>query len=109
MSFEVSPHWSSANAIPLAVVRYKGKQPGDKVLAKAARRQKRGTACWEGTGATQLTLVLRVVKYRQKHVDGTPGHTIRVWFKRMLPSTPPMFPTYKGSYFTQEGAAYCEV
>ena len=108
MSFEITPHWATAgNWVPNVVTRYSGTDFGESVSNAQARHKKRATACWTGTDARRVRLVVRAVKFRARTMDGDPGHGLRAWFSPMGRRMSPMNRTWRGSLGNQD-AYFCE-
>ncbi len=71
LSITVRAPWEGATGyVTNVALRYKGKQPGDKVGFTAARASTRGTSCWAGT--TEDAATIKVV-VRRVQVQGYGG------------------------------------
>ena len=73
MSALVGAPWEGTTGYVTEVVfRYGGEQTGDAVTLAEARTKRRGSGCWAGTNAGELTVPLTIRKVR---VQGTTGRT----------------------------------
>jgi hypothetical protein len=107
MSFNVNPRWSTADAVTNVVTRYAHTQIGQLIKDKVARHKKRATACWRGTSAHRIFMIVRVVKFRHKDHDGNPGHALRAYFRTTRAATPPVTRTWHGALGNQD-AYWCD-
>ena len=72
MSMTVTAPWEGATGYVTTVAfRYGGEQPGDEVGFREARSKSKGTACWAGTTADEITIPLTV---RKVWVEGVRHH-----------------------------------
>ena len=75
---------------------------GDKISNRVAKHKRRATACWAGTNAGEVHMVVRAVKFRGPALGGGTGHALRAWFNPMRSSTPYWNRTYRGSLGNQD-------
>jgi hypothetical protein len=107
MSFNFNPRWSTADSVTNVVTRYAHTQIGQLIRDKVARHKKRATACWRGTSAHRIFMIVRVVKFRHKDHEGNPGHALRAYFRTTRAATPPMTRTWHGAVGNQD-AYWCD-
>jgi hypothetical protein len=108
MSFVFNPRWANVtDAVTNVVTRYAHTQVGDRVSNRVAKKKRRATACWAGTDARRVRMLVRAVKFRGPALGGGEGHALRAWFQPMKSATPPKSPTYRGSLGNQD-AYYCK-
>lgn len=92
LSMTVQAPWEGSTGYTTVVAfRYAGHHVGDTVGFADARSQKRGSACWGGTGHADLTIPLTVRKVTVRGNFGPTDGTIayadvtQSWLKPMLP------------------------
>lgn len=93
--YVISPD-SELGAENLAVVRYKGKQPGDRVSVKSSAKAKRATQCWAGTKQARVTLRMRVHHFTVRYPGAPSEKAIRPYFAPTLRSLGKPWRTQKG-------------
>lgn len=102
MTVSVAPRWQALNAVPLVAFRYANTTIGQHISNAVAQAKRRGSPCWAGTTARDVSMAIRVVKYPQRTISGQPGTAIRVWARTTRHATPPYLRTHKGTVATQE-------
>lgn len=108
MSFNLNPRWSVSNAVTNVVTRYAHTRVGQIIPNSVARYKKRAMGCWAGTSKPVVSMLVRVVKYRSRGLDGNPGYAPRAWFWTTRVSTPPMVLAWHGAIGNQD-AFWCQV
>jgi hypothetical protein len=107
MTFILNPRWANVtNAATNVVTRYANTQVGDRVSNRVAKDKRRATACWAGTDARRVRMVVRAVRFRGPAVEGGQGYALRAWFQPMRSATPYWSRTYRGSLGNQD-AYFC--
>ncbi|MBB6629841.1 hypothetical protein H5V45_21160 [Nocardioides sp. KIGAM211] len=99
--------WEGANGtttgyVSQVVFRYGHEKPGSDVSSYAdVKAKKRGSACWAGTDASDVTIPLEV---RKVSVEGTTGPTkaTAAWTSTTQDFWAPMERTFKGIFGTQD-------
>jgi len=108
ITFVLNPRWANVtNAVTNVVTRYANTQVGDRVSNRVARGKHRATACWAGTDARQVRMLVRAVRFRGPALGGGQGHALRAWFQPMKAATPYWNRTYRGSLGNQD-AYFCK-
>ncbi|MGA9343815.1 MAG: hypothetical protein WBV37_01815 [Nocardioidaceae bacterium] len=106
MTFELNPRWSKAGWVTNVVTRYAHRKVGSNVTPARAARTHRAEACWAGTDQSRVRMVVRVVKFRVRGYDGSPGYAPRAWFVKTRTSVGPRNRTFRGALGNQD-AYYC--
>lgn len=100
-----SARWTALNAEVLVVMRFGGKEVGQRVGARQAAKARRASPCWAGSERSRATWAIRVASYRAVGVDGTRGRAFRAWVPRTKVWLPPMLRIRGGSLGTQESVS----
>lgn len=77
--FAVDDPRSHTGATPMVVMRYAGTRKGQRVRAPQAAQMRRGTGCWAGTKARQVTLKLTARTFSASAPNGEPTRGLRIW------------------------------
>lgn len=104
--------WEGPNDVPTGYVsqvvfRYGHEAPGSAVTFAEARAKKRGSACWAGTAASDVTIPVEVRKVR---VDGTTGRTdgTLAWTQPTEKFWKPMERTIQKGIFGAQDVPFCD-
>ena len=107
LTFVFVPRWDDAsNAVTNVVTRYANTRVGDNISNRVAAHKRRATACWAGTDARRVRMVVRAVRFQAPAIGGGQGHALRAWFNPMKSATPYWNRTYRGSLGNQD-AYFC--
>ncbi len=108
MEVAVTAPWEGATGYQtFAVFRYGDRQPGQQIGFSAARRQRKGSACWAGTAASRRTLRLAVRRVPVRATSGARVPGSLAWSPRALRTWGPVRPVRSGVYGSEE-ATLCE-
>jgi hypothetical protein len=102
LSITVRAPWEGATGyVTNVVLRYKGRQPGDKIGFSAARASTRGSSCWPGTTDDSATIKVVVKKVQVEGYGGKVPGTL-AYAKVTQPWLRPLVKTWHGVLGTQD-------
>jgi hypothetical protein len=102
LSITVRAPWEGATGyVTNVALRYKGKQPGDKVGFTAARAATRASGCWAGTDQSAATIKVKVRRVQVEGYDGKVPGTI-AWAAVTQDWLRPLVDTWHGVVGTQD-------
>ena len=91
-----NPKFGFIGAETLIVMQYPGEEPGARVTRKAARHEKKASACWAGTDQSETTLRIRLSTVRDRDMTGKSTKSLLAWAQPTVASDGGVTPTDKG-------------
>lgn len=105
VSFTISAPWEGNTGSVSNIVLGAGPEGGKGMTVNQAKGRKRATACWAGTGESEVTIRVSVARVKVGGYDG-PATAALAWASPTVPTTGPLDSTYKGRLGNQD-AYYC--